>query len=177
MAKHKISSVIVIGSDGTPVGIVTDRDFREKVVAQGRPVTEPIRNVHNPFLIQIDAGESCFEAVIKMIKHNIHHMPVFREGALCGIVTNHDLMLLQGTSPLSLVHDIINQTTLEALIPLSQKTNSIVGLLIKEEAKAGQITQIITEINDRLITRVLEIGEGQFGHHHCQRFFRHSGHR
>lgn len=163
MAKHKISSVIVIGSDGEPVGIVTDRDFREKVVAQGRPVTEPIRNVHNPFLIQVDAGESCFEAVIKMIKHNIHHLTVVREGALCGVVTNHDLMLLQGTSPLSLVHDIINQTTVEALIPLSQKTNSIVGLLIKEEAKAAQITQIITEINDRLITRVLEIAEGRFG--------------
>ena len=31
-----------------------------------------------------------------MIKYNIHHMPVLKDGELKGIMTNHDLMLLQG---------------------------------------------------------------------------------
>jgi CBS domain-containing protein len=163
MAEHKISSVIVVDPDGAPLGILTDRDFREKVVAQGRPVTDPVRHIAQRSLIQVDAKESCFETLIKMVQHNIHHMPVVRDGALCGIVTNHDLMLLQGTSPLSLVHDILNQTTVEGLAPLAQKINNIVGLLIKADAKAGQITRVITEINDRMIARVLEIAEERFG--------------
>jgi len=163
MAERKISSVIAVNAGGTPVGILTDRDLREKVVAQGRPVTDTVRSILQLSLIQVEASESCFEALIRMIQHNIHHMPVLRDGALCGIVTNHDLMMLQGISPLSLVHDILDQNTLEDLIPLSKKINGIVSLLIKAEAKAGQITRIITEINDRLISRVLDIAEERFG--------------
>ena len=163
MAEHKISSVIVVDPGGAALGILTDRDFREKVVAQGRPVTDPVRHIAQRSLIQVDAGESCFETLIKMVQHNIHHMPVVKDGTLCGIVTNHDLLLLQGTSPLSLVHDILNQTTVAGLAPLAQKTNNVVGLLIKADAKAGQITRVITEINDRMIARVLEIAEERFG--------------
>jgi CBS domain-containing protein len=157
MAEHKISSVIMVGRDGAALGILTDRDFREKVVAQGRPVTDPAHTIAQFSLIRVDAKESCFETLIKMVQHNIHHMPVVKDGVLCGVVTNHDLLLLQGTSPLSLVHDILNQTTVEGLAPLAQKTNNIVGLLIKADAKAGQITRVITEINDRMIAKVLEI--------------------
>jgi CBS domain-containing protein len=152
MAEHKVSSVIMVGRDGAALGILTDRDFREKVVAQGRSVTDPAHTIAQFSLIQVDAKESCFETLIKMVQHNIHHM-----------LTNHDLLLLQGTSPLSLVHDILNQTTVVGLALLAQKTNNIVGLLIKADAKAGQITRVITEINDRMIARVLEVAEARFG--------------
>ena len=168
MAEHKISSVIVVDPDGAALGILTDRDLREKVVAQGRPVTDPVRHIAQRSLIQVDARESCFETLIKMVQHNIHHMPVVKDGTLCGVVTNHDLLLLQGTSPLSLVHDILNQTTVAGLAPLAQKTNNVVGLLIKADAKAGQITHVITEINDRMIARVLEIAEERFGPPLCR---------
>lgn len=163
MVQRKISSVIIINENNLPIGIVTDRDLREKVVAKGRGPLEPVKNITSLSLIRIDAQESCFEAILKMIKYNIHHMLVIKDGALKGILTNHDLMLLQGTSPLSLVHDIINQQTIEGLIPLSQKINNIVGLLIKEDAKASSITKIISEVNDRLVTKVIELTERKLG--------------
>jgi CBS domain-containing protein len=163
MVRHKISSVILVNANGTPIGIVTDRDFREKVVAKGRSPLEPIKNISSLSLIRVDDQESCFEAMLKMIKFDIHHMLVIKDGALQGILTNHDLMLFQGTSPLSLVHDIINQQTVEGLIPLSHKINNIVGLLLKEEAKASSITKIISEINDRLLMKIIEITEKKLG--------------
>jgi len=163
MVANKISSVIAVNEGGLPVGIVTDRDLREKVVARGRHPQEPVKNITSPSLIRVDARESCFDTILKMIKYNIHHMLVIKEGTLLGILTNHDLMLLQGTSPLSLVHDIINQQTIEGLVPLSKKINNIVGLLLKEEAKASSITRIITEITDRLVVRIIEISERELG--------------
>jgi CBS domain-containing protein len=98
-----------------------------------------------------------------MIKYNVHHMLVIEEGHLKGIMTNHDLMTLQGISPLSLAKDIANHESIEGLIPVSQKINNIVGLLLKEGAKASNITKVITEINDRLVKKVLEIAEKKFG--------------
>ena len=163
MSRHRVSSLVLTKPGGAPVAIVTDRDLRERVAAPGLDGAEPVAAVMNPLRLAVGPDDTGFDALLTMLRGGVHHLPVLEGGRLLGMITNHDLMLLQGTSPLSLVHDIINQTTVEALIPLSQKTNSIVGLLIKEEAKAGQITQIITEINDRLITRVLEIAEGRFG--------------
>jgi len=162
MAGHRISSLIVVNRNGVPAGIITDRDLR-RVVASARNVANPVRDVMSISLIRVDATDSCFEAVLKMIKYNIHHMIVIKEGELKGIITNHDLMLLQGTSPLSFVNDIEKQQTIEDLIPVTAKMNTIIGLLLRESTKAGSITGIITEINDRLLKKVIEIAERKFG--------------
>lgn len=163
MAKNKVSSLIIIDSNSLPVGIVTDRDLREKVVAKGRDVNEPISNIMSLPLIRVDAKDYCFEAVLKMIRHNIHHLLVVKDGDLKGVITNHDLMLLQGSSPLSFSKDIENQQTIEGLVPVAKKINMIVRLLLREGAKASNITKIITELNDRLVRKILEIAEKKYG--------------
>lgn len=164
MAKKKVSSLIILDKGNLPAGIVTDKDLTEKVVAKGRSVTEPVRNIMTISLIRVDANDSCFEAVLKMIKYNIHHMLVIEDGTMKGIMTNHDLMLLQGTSPLSFANDIENQQTVEGLVPVSMKMNNVIGLLLKEGAKASNITRVITEINDRLVRKILQIAEKNCGH-------------
>jgi CBS domain-containing protein len=163
MVWNGISSLVVVDDAGNPVGIVTDRDLREKVVARGRDVNGPVKDVMTLPLVRVDAKDFCFEAVLRMIKHNIHHILVIRDGQLTGVLTNHDLMMLQGTSPLSFAKDLESQQSIESLIPLSLKINRIVGLLLKEGAKASNITRIITELNDRLLRKVLEIAERKFG--------------
>jgi CBS domain-containing protein len=163
MAKNKISSLVIFNRNNVPAGIITDRDLREKVVAGARDVTEPVKHIMTISLIRVDANDSCFEAVLRMIKYNIHHMLVIQEGELKGIMTNHDLMLLQGASPLSFANDIEKKQSIEGLIPVSEKINNIVGLLLNEGARAGSVTKIITEINDRLVKKVLEMAERKFG--------------
>ncbi len=163
MSEHRISSLIIVNRNELPVGIITDRDLREKVVAKGRTVQEPVRNIMSTTLIRVDARDYCFEAVLKMLKYNIHHVVVIKEGRLTGVITNHDLMMLQGTSPLALTKDIESQQTIESLVPVSNKINNIVGLLLKQGAKASNITKVITEINDRLVRKVIELAERKLG--------------
>lgn len=163
MAKNKISSLIITNEKGNPVGIATDRDLREKVVAIGRDVSEPIKKIMSYPLIKIDINDFCYEAVLKMIQNNVHHIVVMKEDQLKGILTNHDLMVLQGSSPLSLVRNIESQESIEGLIPQSENINRVISLLLQEGVKASNITMIITEINDRLLRKVLEITEKQFG--------------
>jgi CBS domain-containing protein len=163
MSEQHVSSVVVLDRNQLPVGVVTDRDLRDKVVARGRDVREPVKDIMSTTLIRVDSRDYCFEAVLKMIRYNIHHIIVIKDGKLSGVMTNHDLMILQGTSPLSLTKDIESQQTVEGLIPVSQKINNIVGLLLKEGARASNITKIITELNDRLVRKILEIAEKKHG--------------
>ncbi len=163
MSKRRISSLIIVDARQLPVGIVTDRDLREKVVSRGRPVSDPVRDIMSPPMVRVDAKDFCFEAVLKMIKHNIHHILVVQDGALKGVLTNHDLMMLQGSSPLSFAKDLESQDTVEGLAPVSDKISRVVGLLLKEGAGGSNISKIITELNDRLVRKILEFAERKFG--------------
>jgi CBS domain-containing protein len=163
MSEHRISSLLIRGADNRIVGIITDRDLRNKVVASGLSVETPVRNIMTSELVTIDSRDYCFEIVLRMIRHNIHHIVVLKGGEVAGVVTNHDLMMLQGTSPLSLTKEIENQRSLEGLIPVSKKINNIVGLMLKEGARASNIIRVITELNDRLVRKTLELAEQRFG--------------
>jgi len=163
MAEHKISSLVLQKENNLPSGIITVRDLRDKVVAKGRNILEPVKNIGSISLIRADGRDTCFEALLKMIQFNIHHLLVVEDGELKGIVTNHDIMLLQGTSPVSFANDIINQQTIEGLVPLTGKIFNIIGLLLKEETQFFHLSNIITEIYDRLFRKILEIGEKKFG--------------
>jgi CBS domain-containing protein len=163
MSDYRISSLILADANGLPSGIITDRDLRDKVVSKGKDCKDKVKDIMSIPHVRADVKEYCFEAILKMVKHNVHHLLVMKDDTIRGILTNHDLMLIQGTSPLSIVKDIESQSTVDALIPVSGKINNIVGLLLNEGAKASSITRIITEINDRLVRKILEIAEERFG--------------
>jgi CBS domain-containing protein len=163
MTARGISSLIVVDESGAPTGILTDRDLREKVVAGGRAVSDPIREIMSVSIMQVEAGNLCFEALLTMIRHNIHHLVVVEGGKLKGVVTNHDLMLLQGTSPLSLARDIESQQTVEGVVPAAGKIGGMITLLLKEGAHASNITRVVTEINDRLVRKIVQIAERTVG--------------
>ena len=163
MSERRYSSLVIVDEQGVPAGIVTDRDLRDKVVSKGRMGDEKVSDIMSVSLIKAEARDYCFEALLKMIRYNIHHLLVVDQGKLMGIVTNHDLMMLQGTSPISLVREIESQQTIDGLVPAARKTNEIVGILLKEGARASNITRIISEINDRLVKKIIEIAEKEFG--------------
>lgn len=163
MSKRGIGSLILTDQEGVPVGIVTDRDLRDKVVARGRSVTDSIHNIMSVSLIKADARDYCFEALLKMIRYNIHHLLIVDNGKLKGVVTSHDLMMLQGTSPIAIAKEIESNQTIEGLVPVSNKITGMIALLLKEGAKASNITRIITEVNDILLKKILQIAEKKFG--------------
>ncbi len=163
MCENSISSLIIMDSNGIPVGIITDKDLRKKVVASARNVDEPVKNIMSYPIIKIDAKDFCFEAVVRMLKYNIHHLLVIKNGKIHGIITNHDIMMLQGLSPITIVRDLEIQQTIEGLINASKGVNIIVGNLISQGAKASNITRIITEINDRIVKKIIQFAEREFG--------------
>ena len=163
MADHNISSLVLLDDHGLPSGMVTDKDLRNKVLSKGKDSSEKVGDIMSVTIIKAEARDPCFEALLKMIRYNIHHLLVVSQGELRGILTSHDLMMLQGTSPLAVAREIENQDTIDGLVPVARKINRIITLLIRDGDKASNITRIITEINDRLLKRVLEITEFRMG--------------
>ncbi len=163
MSDRNISSLVLLDAHGFPSGMVTDRDLRNKVVARGRDVSGRVGDIMSVTVIKSESRDYCFEALLKMMRYHIHHLLVVDKGQMKGIITSHDLMMLQGRSPLSVARDIEGQDTIDGLAAASQKIDRLISLLITEGAKASHITRIMTEINDRLLKKVLEITEAKLG--------------
>lgn len=163
MTQRRTGYLILIDAAGAPIGIVTDSDMRDKVVSVGRDVNEPVNAVMTHGVQSVEVEDYCYEAVLKMLKNNIYHLVVMRAQRLWGMLTNHDLMLLQGTSAIAIVRDIESQTTVEGLIPVSSKINGVYNMLLSDGAKAVNVLRIITEINDRLIRKIITLAEHELG--------------
>ena len=163
MSANQVSSLVLSDAGGCPVGIVTDRDLREKVAAVARDFGEPVAQIMSEKLLRANASDSCFEALLSMIRHKVHHLLVEDEGRLLGMITNHDLTLLQGNSPFAVAREIESQQQLDGLAATARKFERVIGLLLKEGAKASNLTRLISEMNDRLVRRVLELVERQLG--------------
>lgn len=163
MATQRIGSLVVVDSSGQPLGMVTDRDFREKVVAVARDVATPVREIMSTPLITIDAEDNCFDALMKMIRHRIHHILILENNRLLGLLTNHDFMLFQGSSPTVLVKEIGHVKTIEALQDTAPKFYKAVSSLLRHGAKPHNITGVITELLEKICNTVVDIFENDNG--------------
>ena len=163
MAANKIGSLVIVDAEGGAIGMVTDRDFREKVVAEARDVTQPVKAIMNTPVISIDSEDNCFEALLRMIRHRIHHILVLEGGKLKGMLTNHDFMLLQGSSPTVLVKEIGQIKTIAELEDTASKFYKAVSSLLRHGARPHNITGLITELMEKIINTVIDIFEEEKG--------------
>jgi len=52
-----------------------------------------VRQIMSDGIVTIEDTRTCHDAVEKMVRHRVRHLPVVtRQGTLCGIVTETDLL-------------------------------------------------------------------------------------
>lgn len=163
MVDLHIGSLLVRNTADDITGIVTDKDLRAKIVAEGMSLSTPVSKIMASPVISITGDAVCFDALLAMIKGQIHHLAVEKDNKITGIITAHDIMVLQGNSPLYLFREIVAQRNIEGLYPLSQKVPLVVRNLIEEGAKANNITRMITILNDHILDRLLTLLQEEMG--------------
>ncbi len=93
MVEHGVGSAVVI-ENGTPVGIVTEKDLISKVVARNKvPSKVLVEEVMSQPIITIKPETSLREAARIMTKRGIRRLPVVNNsGELVGIITDNDIL-------------------------------------------------------------------------------------
>jgi CBS domain-containing protein len=163
MAERHIGSLLVRDGSGEIVGIITDKDLRTKVVARGLDYRTEVAQIMSAPIRSVAEQAVCFDALLAMMQDKIHHLMVTRQEKVVGVITAHDIMLLQGTSPLYLFREILAQGRIEGIYPLSRKVPMVVRGLIEEGAKAQHVTRMITILNDHVLDRLLTLQIEELG--------------
>jgi CBS domain-containing protein len=96
-------------------GILTDSDFRTRIVAEGLSPETPVGDVVSSRLITVQSDASVYEAMLTMLRSNVHHLPVIYRQRPVGVVHLSDIIRYETHSGLYLVSNIFNQSSAQGL--------------------------------------------------------------
>jgi CBS domain-containing protein len=158
MRDRGISSIVVC-SNKVPIGMVTDRDLRNKVVARGLDPRElRVSDIMNRPLLTIGEDDYLFEALYLMSRHKIHRLCVVdANGVLCGIVTDSDALRLQSRSPQLLMKEIEEAVDVDGLKAIHGKLDTLIVHLVGTGAATKDLVQTVAHLNDRILIRLIEL--------------------
>jgi CBS domain-containing protein len=159
MRDKSISSLIVCDDRGVPVGIMTDRDLRNKVVAaQLDPSTLVVREVMTAPVIAVREEDSLFEVLYQMSRHRIHRVGVVDNNSqLVGIINESDIIRLQNRSPQKLLRSIDETKTVADLKTIHDSMEELVVFLHGNGVRTKDLVRLISLFNDQICQHLIEI--------------------
>lgn len=165
MRDRKISSLIACDDNGQPVGIMTDRDLRGKVVADGLdPATIKVGEVMTTPVISVHEEETLFEALYRMSHNRIHRVGVVdTDNTLVGIINESDIIRLQNRSPQHLLRSIDTAQSVADLKKIHHESEQLVVFLSRSGVRTKELVRLISLLNDQITDKlIMMLKQSQF---------------
>ncbi|MDP2746445.1 DUF294 nucleotidyltransferase-like domain-containing protein [Pseudomonas sp.] len=166
MTEQSVSSLVIVDGDApgaAMVGILTDRDLRTRVLAVGLASSTPISQVMTPEPFTVQADDSVFDAMLCMLRHNIHHLPVMQRRRPIGLISLSDIIRYESQSSLYLVNSIFNQPNVAGLQSLLADLRGTFVRMVNEQATAHMVGSAMAGIGRAFTQRLLELAEQKLG--------------
>ncbi|MFZ3153303.1 DUF294 nucleotidyltransferase-like domain-containing protein [Pseudomonas sp.] len=166
MTEQSVSSLVIVDGDAASaamVGILTDRDLRTRVLAAGLASSTPVSQVMSPNPVTIQADDSVFAAMLSMLRHNIHHLPVVQRRRPIGLISLSDIIRHESQSSLYLVNSIFNQPDVAGLQSLLPDLRGTFVRMVNQQATAHMVGSAMAGIGRAFTQRLLELAEQKLG--------------
>ncbi|MEL7117927.1 MAG: DUF294 nucleotidyltransferase-like domain-containing protein [Bacteroidota bacterium] len=161
MTDKGVGSIIIVDDHDFPLGIITDKDLRSKIATGLIHIDEKVDVIMSSPVITVLPEVTVADIQIKMIKHNIHHLCLTEDGTdqskVIGVLSEHDLLVIQGNNPAVLIREIMRTSAPEELKEIRDRAEDLLAKYLHQEVSIAYITTIISEINDALIRRSIEL--------------------
>lgn len=163
MSSKSVGSIVVLDNQKHPIGIVTDKDLRNKVVAQNLSVSNPVDTIMSSPVITKSISSPFSELYLTMIKNRLHHLILTEDGTaqtpVTGIISDHDILLSMGNSPAILINAILNTLDTDELRVIRDRAEQMLEYYLENEVAMDFIVSVITEINDSIIVQAVKLSE------------------
>ncbi|WP_221795731.1 DUF294 nucleotidyltransferase-like domain-containing protein [Oceanobacter mangrovi] len=169
MSEAGVTCVLVVTESDQPlaasrlVGIVTDKDIRNRLVVPGLPYDTPIEDIMSGCIASVEHSQFVFEAMLMMLRYNVHHLPVMRHGIPIGVIALPDVIRYESQNSLFVVRNIFKAKTVEELAALQPEVKACFSRLVAEDANSRMIGTSMAVIGRSFKQRLLEMAEAELG--------------
>ncbi|QDO94764.1 CBS domain-containing protein [Formosa sediminum] len=159
MSANNVGSII-IEEKGCPIGIITDKDLRVHVATGNFAITDDVSKIMNSPVKCYKKNITIAQAQITMMKHKINQIVVTKDGTpdtkILGVFSEHDIIVMKGTNPSVLMKAIKRSNSTKELKRIREKIMMLLEGYIQQNIPLTHINNIIFELNDATIKRVIE---------------------
>jgi CBS domain-containing protein len=165
MGKHRCSSILVKGPKDDFVGIVTDRDLRNKVIIQAAcDMTGTVSNIMSFPLSTVPAQAPVSEALMIMMMKSLKHLAVTdTDEKVIGIVTHKDILEAHGQSPFFLLREIHAAIGLDEIKDMHRRLPGLIQSLIISGAKTMNVARMVSVISDAILSKLIGFAIAEMG--------------
>lgn len=160
LTKKKVGAILIV-DEMFPIGIITDKDLRNKIVSGDFPITATADRIMSSPVITYPKKMTVTEAQMAMIKSNIGYLCLTKDGTTnskaVGILSKHDVMVALGNNPAVLIKALKRTRKAKEIKPIRTKIMQLLQGYLAQNIPMTLITKIITELNDACVTRIIEI--------------------
>ena len=138
--------------------IVTDSDFRQKVILNRMDYDDLVVKIASKGLIYINEDDFLFNAQLQMAKHGLKRVVVKNDhDEIVGILDQISLSSFFATNTFAVSNQIINAETLEELKEASHSFIKIIKSLNAKGVKIEFISKLINQLNKKLLDKLYKI--------------------
>lgn len=160
MSKKSIGAML-IEKEGLPIGIITDKDFRNKVVTGIVPITAKAKTIMSIPVITYPSNLTITQAQMAMMKSGISHLVLTEDGTpntnAIGILSKHDVMLSLGNNPAVLVKATKRCKQVDELKPIRKGVMNLLKGYLEQNIPMSLTSKIISELNDACTKQVIRL--------------------
>jgi CBS domain-containing protein len=157
------ATAAVIRLDGA-LGILTDRDLRERVLIGGIPPDAPVSAAMSAPAYTVPAELLGGEVLLEMLDRGFRHFPVLSPtGEVLGVVEDADLVAVEARTPFLLRAAIGRAESVEAVAAAAGGLSTTVIALHDAQAPASQVSAVWSVVVDALTRRLLELAVAEAG--------------
>ena len=152
---------MLIEKKGLPIGIITDKDLRNKIATGLYPINIMAKTIMSSPIITYPVKLTLTQAQMAMMKSNISHLVLTEDGTIntkaVGMLSKHDIMLSLGNNPAALVKAIKRSKTVEEIKPFRNGVMNLLRGYLDQNIPMALTSKIISELNDVCIKKVVEL--------------------
>jgi CBS domain-containing protein len=154
--KEKVPTLLLEDNENK-IHIVTDSDFREKVILNRMDFDDSVGKLSNPVSMYVSENDFLFNAQLLMAKHGVKRMVVKNDDdEICGIIDQISLSSFFATHTFSVSNEIDKAESVEELKIATKSFTKIIKSLNAKGVKVDFISKLINQLNRKVMHKLFE---------------------
>jgi len=158
---NKNVGAILIVENSLPIGIITDKDLRNKIVTGAFPITTAASEIMTAPVITYPTKMTITQAQMAMMKSDISHLCITVDGTTnskaIGMLSKHDVMVSIGNNPAVLLRAIKRAKKFKKIKLVRANITHLLKGYLEQNIPMMLTSKIISELNDACTKQVIAI--------------------